>query len=728
MRVLAAGTARQAPAAAVAPATAAAPARAEAPGVRETLRAPGTALDPETRASLEARFGHDFGRVRVHAGGEAGESARGLRARGYALGHHVVLRDGYRPDTAAGRRVLAHELAHVAQQADGGAGTPGPGEEARAEGEARRAAARVEAGLDAGPVGRAPVHLALDGDEPAPAENVVIVASLASGQIEFRSSRGTQRYRLRQQGLRPGVYQAQVSVEPNRVSLLIRQDTPMSGQWAWVVGAGQTAPDALLRGATTARIEVTADALPPVAQGAPAPPPGPEQDPRNVVLSPEEAQRRCEAGNLPVMTFPLRFTRFNESYVIATREGGRIRVRMPVSSYANGRQLPGMHDMPPPSVTSGVLLEPNELVRVRLYTPRLNPFADDQVTESCRTGEQMLDVSAQGDRAILVNAALTGVDALMFTPVGAAINRGISAAATAATRRVVAPGLAAAMIGTARVAEPALLGGASRAAVTAVEQRAGAAVVETAASRALAQGTAEVGASAVARGTAGVAVAGVSRGVGATVARGGAGVVASGLGRVVRNAVAERGMRPPIPAGGQGALGPGGNAPSDIPHVVQSQDVSCGPACGEMASGHHARTIPGSRAANEAVLIAQPEYHAGSGMDPFELAEMLERETPVVGRAWQSHNFIAARRPTVDDIRLGLEAALRDGNGVAIVQVHVTRQGSTYSHWVVVREVRGAQVLVHDPEAASASLELITSEGFGEYYCSGDAVLALVRR
>ncbi|MEU6036012.1 DUF4157 domain-containing protein [Actinomadura sp. NPDC047616] len=78
----------------------------------------GRPLDPATRALMEARFGHDFGAVRVHDGPAAARSAADLDAAAYTVGHSVVLGgDGYAPGTAAGRRVLAHELAHVVQQA-----------------------------------------------------------------------------------------------------------------------------------------------------------------------------------------------------------------------------------------------------------------------------------------------------------------------------------------------------------------------------------------------------------------------------------------------------------------------------------------------------------------------------------------------------------------------------------------------------------------------------------
>ncbi len=87
------------------------------PIVGEVLRSPGKPLDPATRAFMEPRFGHDFGRVRVHTDEKAAESARAVNALAYAVGNHVAFAPGrYAPATVPGRRLLAHELAHVVQQ------------------------------------------------------------------------------------------------------------------------------------------------------------------------------------------------------------------------------------------------------------------------------------------------------------------------------------------------------------------------------------------------------------------------------------------------------------------------------------------------------------------------------------------------------------------------------------------------------------------------------------
>ncbi|MDT5267905.1 MAG: hypothetical protein QOH49_91 [Acidobacteriota bacterium] len=81
---------------------------------------PGRPLDLRTRAFFEARFNQDFGHVRVHTDAQAADSARAVNAQAYTLGGNVVFDRGrFSPDTAEGRRLLAHELTHVVQQADG---------------------------------------------------------------------------------------------------------------------------------------------------------------------------------------------------------------------------------------------------------------------------------------------------------------------------------------------------------------------------------------------------------------------------------------------------------------------------------------------------------------------------------------------------------------------------------------------------------------------------------
>lgn len=85
--------------------------------VRETLGSQGRPLDVATRGFMEARFGYDFGGIRIHTGGQAATSAREVNALAYTVGRDVVFGAGqYEPGTSHGKRLLAHELAHTVQQ------------------------------------------------------------------------------------------------------------------------------------------------------------------------------------------------------------------------------------------------------------------------------------------------------------------------------------------------------------------------------------------------------------------------------------------------------------------------------------------------------------------------------------------------------------------------------------------------------------------------------------
>jgi hypothetical protein len=144
--------------------------KAAPPIVHEVLRSPGRPLDPEARAFMEPRFGHDFthvsahgraarpaseglavsrpddelehaasrsvekimqpsepslpattgpdfSRVQIHSDSRAAESARAVDALAYTVGEDIVFGAGrYAPGSSDGRRLLAHELTHVVQQ------------------------------------------------------------------------------------------------------------------------------------------------------------------------------------------------------------------------------------------------------------------------------------------------------------------------------------------------------------------------------------------------------------------------------------------------------------------------------------------------------------------------------------------------------------------------------------------------------------------------------------
>lgn len=86
------------------------------PFVTEALRSSGYPLDSSTRAFMEPRFGHDFSRVRVHTDARAAASAKAVNALAYTVSNHIAFSEGrFTPRTTEGRKLLAHELAHVVQ-------------------------------------------------------------------------------------------------------------------------------------------------------------------------------------------------------------------------------------------------------------------------------------------------------------------------------------------------------------------------------------------------------------------------------------------------------------------------------------------------------------------------------------------------------------------------------------------------------------------------------------
>ncbi|VWX57033.1 conserved hypothetical protein [Burkholderiales bacterium 8X] len=94
---------------------------AEAPPVvHEALASSARGLDAPTRAFMEPHFGRDFSQVRVHDDSLADESARAVGANAFTVGPDIVFAAGrFAPGTDTGRRLLAHELAHVVQQGAG---------------------------------------------------------------------------------------------------------------------------------------------------------------------------------------------------------------------------------------------------------------------------------------------------------------------------------------------------------------------------------------------------------------------------------------------------------------------------------------------------------------------------------------------------------------------------------------------------------------------------------
>jgi hypothetical protein len=74
----------------------------------------GSPLQEDLRARMEGAFGADFGAVRIH---RASALPQQISARAFTVGTRIHFAPGtYDPSSDRGRRLLAHELAHVTQQ------------------------------------------------------------------------------------------------------------------------------------------------------------------------------------------------------------------------------------------------------------------------------------------------------------------------------------------------------------------------------------------------------------------------------------------------------------------------------------------------------------------------------------------------------------------------------------------------------------------------------------
>ncbi|QNH18830.1 hypothetical protein HEP74_04006 [Xanthomonas sp. SS] len=94
---------------------------------------------------MEQAFGADFASVRVHTGTQANDLAHSLGAKAVTSDEDIAFSAGrYQPDSPRGRNLLAHELAHVVQQRQGGASD-------RSESRARSAVQAISAGGSVAP-------------------------------------------------------------------------------------------------------------------------------------------------------------------------------------------------------------------------------------------------------------------------------------------------------------------------------------------------------------------------------------------------------------------------------------------------------------------------------------------------------------------------------------------------------------------------------------------------
>lgn len=406
---------RLVPGAAVPRAGTAEPGPADAAAATRAVASGGAALPQAERAFFEPRLGWDLGHVRIHHDAAAACAARTVAADAFTAGSHIAFAAGrWAPGTTAGRRLLAHELAHVAQ------GVP-------------RLARRASAD-DAGPVLEA-------------------VVSLAEHSITFVTASGAQSYRLEHEALPPGVFTAQVTPMPGGIDMKLPAALApgAGGRFRWRIAPGQPDPALLLRNQRTLRLRVLEAVA--VSPGPATVSPGP-------------------ATTGPVPTFPIRGTRMGGATLQAWREGAMIRVKIPVHVWANPDFARERATLPVAAALQGLLLAPDAPVRVRTYQPRwfdpnlTGSNAWDEVSEAEMTAEGLLGVSARSDAAVAMNIGLTVLDALPFASRAAAA--WIEAAQRTAMRGL-RMGTVAGMIGMGE-ALPVTAGAGTRATVALVQQ------------------------------------------------------------------------------------------------------------------------------------------------------------------------------------------------------------------------------------------------------------------
>ena len=77
----------------------------------------GNELAPDTRQQMEAAFGTDLGKVRIHTDQNAVEMNRNIQAKAFTHRNHIYFNSGnYDPQSRKGKHLLAHELTHTIQQ------------------------------------------------------------------------------------------------------------------------------------------------------------------------------------------------------------------------------------------------------------------------------------------------------------------------------------------------------------------------------------------------------------------------------------------------------------------------------------------------------------------------------------------------------------------------------------------------------------------------------------
>jgi hypothetical protein len=85
----------------------------------------GRSLDGTAKSQMESAFGSNFSSVRIHTDAKAHQLSNSMNARAFTIGSDIAFGAGeYNPGTLVGDALIAHELAHVAQQRGGDSALP----------------------------------------------------------------------------------------------------------------------------------------------------------------------------------------------------------------------------------------------------------------------------------------------------------------------------------------------------------------------------------------------------------------------------------------------------------------------------------------------------------------------------------------------------------------------------------------------------------------------------
>jgi hypothetical protein len=77
----------------------------------------GSPLPEDTKISMSHAFGIDFSHVRIHTDAAANQLNNNIQSKAFTYGMDIYLKNGqYNPGSLEGKKLLAHELTHVAQQ------------------------------------------------------------------------------------------------------------------------------------------------------------------------------------------------------------------------------------------------------------------------------------------------------------------------------------------------------------------------------------------------------------------------------------------------------------------------------------------------------------------------------------------------------------------------------------------------------------------------------------